>query len=294
MSPAASRRKLLSFIIFVMVIFSLFFLIVEKMGAEQGELSWELVESWDQGLLYWNISLPIEEDLPISPSTRRILEKKVESLFPGILLDSLYPLIIDSSRSLGEAARKQPELRSDLASLGRRAELVSSRYSSDMRRWESSLMVHLYPDLLELFLGHAKPQLPKKRLTLKPIAEYTGILIYVEPQLPVHGVYSEYPLHHALFPQILDEELKPVITASMVEPEILRNKGMLLYLPPHRIGEAETRVGTTPLRISAGALFGKYYCDIIIPQEAAAQILGNNHNINLIKSGKIAVITSSD
>lgn len=268
----------------------LFLLPLVLAAGDTGEISWKLAEEWDRGVLTWHIALSLDEEASIHPSTRRILEREVETRFPGILIESLYPLLIDSNRNLGEAAAESPWLRSDLAALGQRAKVLSSRYHSDMCCWESVLSVQLYPDMVELFLTHREAKPPRQRLSLEPVANYTGILIYVERELPIHGLHTRGSLKPALFPRILDEELETVVSASMVDPAVLSKEGMLLYLPLDRIGEAEKRVGTTPLRIAAGELYGRYSSDLVIPQEGAARILSNSHNINLIRAGRIAII----
>jgi hypothetical protein len=187
---------------------------------------------------------------------------------------------------------KEPGLRGDLVSLANTAKRTYSHYTPDMSSWRCTFELSLYPEIVNFFITHDTPYLPERRISTEPTASYTGILIYVEDQLPVHGMFSSSRVKRALFPRIMDEEMNIVMDPSMIRPEIISRSGVVLYLPPDRMDESEARVGRTPLRISARSLFGKNRTDLVIPDEAAQQILSSIHNINLIRDGRIAVIAA--
>ncbi len=254
--------------------------------------TWSFRNDWSSGTLQWELVLPLSGERAILPSTRMEMEKEIDRHFPSLFLEALLPLTIDSSTTLLSRIEKTPGLRGDLVALANTAKRTYSHYTPDFSSWRCSFELALYPDIVDFFITHETPFLPDRRISTEPTASYTGILIYVEEELPLHGMFSSSRLKRALFPRIMDEEMNIVMDPSMVRPEIISRSGTVLYLPPERMDESESRVGHTPLRISARALFGKNRTDLVIPDEAAQQILSSIHNINLIRDGRIAVIAA--
>ncbi|ADK81962.1 hypothetical protein [Sediminispirochaeta smaragdinae] len=252
--------------------------------------SWTFTNDWGLGILQWKIELPIGEQDPLLPSTRKQMEREIDRAFPSIFLDTLLSITIDSSTTIGDAIEENPGLRSELTALAQTAERQESHYTTDLSSWRCSFELHVYPEIARLFINHTVAYPPNRKISLDPGAQYTGILIYVEDRLPVHGLFTASSLRRGLFPRIFDEEMNPVIDRSMVDPGILSTQGMVLYLPPERMKEAQSRVGQTPLRITARELYGRYTTDMLVTSEASGQILSNDHNIGLIEKGRIAVI----
>ncbi len=79
----------------------------------------------------------------------------------------------------------------------------------------------------------------------------------------------------------------------MVSPEALARWGMAGYTDEMEGSVATLRAGLDPLRIAARAVFGKNSADIVIPAEAARQILTVSANIDLLREGKIVVVLDS-
>lgn len=254
--------------------------------------SWSFENDWSGGMLRWELVLPLPDGGRILPSTRMEMEREIDRYFPALFLESLLPLVLDSRTSILDRMAEDPDLRGELVNLADRASKNYSHYTADFSAWRCAFSMPVYPDLVELFIRHDQAFLPDRRISAEPTAAYTGILIYVEDRLPVHGLFSDARLERALFPRVLDRELDTVIDSSMVRPAVLASSGMVAYLPPDRMSEAAGRVGATPLRISARALFGTHHTDMVIPDEAARQILSSESNINLIREGRIAVIAA--
>ena len=107
--------------------------------------------------------------------------------------------------------------------------------------------------------------------------------------------------HHlrpALFPGLYiyangRDELFPLAEAEHVEPEALRQWGMVGYT--HRLDDAAivARVGERPLRIMAYGAFGRHATDIVLRQRDAEQILATEHNRGLLAQGRVVVILSA-
>jgi hypothetical protein len=255
--------------------------------------TWDFNIDWTESLMEWEILYTLPSGSALLPSTRRDMEREISRHFTSIFIEALLPLIIDSSTSIRTSIEKNPGLRSDLAALSGEAQRTYSHYTPDFRQWRCTYKMALYPAIADLFLSHEKSFLPDLRISMEPTARYTGILIYVEEQLPVHGLFTSAPLKPALFPKVVDQEMKRIIDRNMMDPDIVRNRGMFLLLPPEKIDAAASRVGTTPLRITAGALFGINHTDIVISNRAAQQILSNENNRDLIRQGKVALISEA-
>jgi hypothetical protein len=130
-------------------------------------------------------------------------------------------------------------------------------------------------------------------LTWAPSAEFSGLVIYAADELPIQGEPNsdEEFLKPAMFPRIYDENMRLIAEVKMVEPEFLKQWGIVGYSKDTNEAPFLERIGRTPLRTSAVRLFGTNRTDIIIPLEIANKLLQNDHNLDLISQGRILIIS---
>lgn len=272
----------------LLILSLLFFVSSVYIGAMETDYTFDI--DWSTGQMHWEIRAELDQGMEILASSRTRMEQQMESAFPEVFIETVLPLLVDREHRIEDLLHLRPELRGKLIELARNADLHQQRFSTDFHQWKCEAELSLYPELASILLEHKEAQPPRRQLSLSPVSDYTGILIYLEKQLPVHGLHLRTEAEQALFPRILNERMEEIITVSMIDPKRVAQQGMLSYYREEDADLAEGRAGPLPLRIAAGELFGTHPCDIVIPDDAAAQILASEHNIDLIRRGRIAVI----
>ncbi|MFW6344319.1 MAG: hypothetical protein ACOC2B_06210, partial [Sediminispirochaetaceae bacterium] len=131
---------------------------------------------------------------------------------------------------------------------------------------------------------------PDRLLRYVPSGSFSGIVIYVEKELPVHGTSRAENIVPCLFPKIYNEHTELIVSKEMLPPETLKDWGIAGYFPIDKREDLSSRIGDVPLYIKAKALFGETPTDIIIPNEGADSMLSTEHTIRLITEGKIAIV----
>jgi hypothetical protein len=141
-----------------------------------------------------------------------------------------------------------------------------------------------------LLIRHRKPFPVPRILGFVPTRNYSGIVIFAQGEYEQFGKLELGSLMPALFPKIYDEEMNLVLEKSMCDPDTLREWGMIAYSDDLDLKRYSYRVGSFPLTLMAKAIFGTNSTDIIIPSEAAAEILSLEENRRLLSQAKIVII----
>jgi hypothetical protein len=105
-----------------------------------------------------------------------------------------------------------------------------------------------------------------------------------------NGVVQARP---ALFPRLFDENMSVILEKGMCAPEALAAWGMVGYATSLDDPVVLQRAGALPLRLVARGVFGDNSTDIVIPTEAALQLLTLQQNIELLREGKVVIIYDS-
>jgi hypothetical protein len=227
------------------------------------------------------------------------LQTRLEQEFPAILFESLLPVAVDSTRTIEDAVRDDPDLASRIALLAESAERDLPRPTTDLRGVSQTYRVPLFPDISRLFVSHNVPFQMERVVRWVPTREFTGIVIYAADPLPVHGSDAgsdESRRSHlvpALLPQIYDTDLRAVLEQDMVDPETLRTWGMVYYTDDTSPDAWRRRAGTQPLQIMARRVYGVIPTDIMISPEDADRILASAENRQLLREGRIVVIVAT-
>ena len=118
--------------------------------------------------------------------------------------------------------------------------------------------------------------------------DYTGLIIDARGELSTfEGEVAK--VKPALFLSVKDSEGKLVFDRYNIDPNIIKNKGMIKYTT--NINENFTdRVGKNPLKITAYGIGDKTGSIIVISEIDAKKILSTAKTRNSIKSGSIIVI----
>jgi hypothetical protein len=167
---------------------------------------------------------------------------------------------------------------------------TESSFSEDFSEFHIGYRFPLHSLFAEPFFSHDAAATPAPLLRYVPSGPFSGIVIYVERELPVHGTNSRERLAPALFPRIYTEEMDLLAAREMVAPETLERWGMVGYYSREQVDRLSERVGEVPIYTKASALFGKEPTDLVIPQRGAELILSSEETVRLIREGKIAIV----
>lgn len=252
---------------------------------------------WQTNSFVMTLEARIDERASRSAGALFRAQTGLDQAFPRELFDGLLPVPVDSRQVIEDAVRADPDLASRIADLATTAERDVPRPAPDLRGISRSYRVPMFPHLTSLFVQHSVPFQMERVVRWVPTREFTGIVIYAAEPLPVHGTGGTTTnpdtalIVPALLPQIYDTNLRPVLETDMVRPSAIDRWGVVHYTNRTNPDAWRERAGTQPLRIMARRLFGIIPTDIVISAEDADRILASEHNRNLLREGRIVVIT---
>jgi hypothetical protein len=257
------------------------------------------------GALDWE-NMRIDAELSVNladagirlPSGRTQAE---EALFSGYF-DSVQPLILsirfDSSTVIGDLIYSGKIPPSLIDTLALQAERKPPRYSLDFGAISSSYTIDL-KNVGSQLADHSEVAPMARLVNPTPAADYTGIIVIADGELPVHGRKVSAELSPCLFPRIWDTEMNLIYDRTMTRPgwdagfSIVHYTGMenIFQNSPSGISENLRQVvGDKPLRIIARGVFGINPTDPIIDRADAVTILSSETNRRLLNEGRVAFI----
>jgi hypothetical protein len=252
---------------------------------------------WDSGV----VTIDVQRSLPrgvsnlpaaVSRTRREVANEAIE-----LVSHELRKLQYDSLRTVEELLGEDPRALQQLLAVSRKARVVDSKASVDLRSVVVTFQLDLYEDVTNGFVNHDRPVETVGTLGWVPTDEYSGILVFAGGELEVHGETGVALLEPALFPGIyyVTEDgagVERLMEAGYVDPDYLAAWGPVMYSENVMLAEFTNRVGPNPLRIIAYGAFGRYPTDVVIRYEDALQILSTEHNRALITEGRVAFVTN--
>jgi hypothetical protein len=142
------------------------------------------------------------------------------------------------------------------------------------------------------FVQHERAFPVPRLLGFAPARSFTGLVILARAssRATARPARANRP---ALLPRLYDEDLNPVLSAEMCDPQALRKWGVAAYAysgEEAALQAFQDRIGTTPLRTMARGVFGRNATDILLSTEVARQLLTRQHNRDLLREGKILIL----
>ncbi len=244
---------------------------------------------WRKRVLNLDISLDFKKAGLSLPEGRLTAERMIARDLPGLAENAFFEIPVDSEGSIGARVVDGSLGVDALLALAGKLREVDTAFSKDLlslrSRWELPLS-----EASALFVDWRQARTLSGPPGWTATKAYTGIVIYAQGRLPVHGERGRLDrLHRGLFPRILTENMDVVMDRWLVDPGILVAQGPLAYVGA-RSADDEARVGDEPLLIRATGLFGSYRTDLIIGDEDAARILARPENRQLIAEGRVIVV----
>jgi hypothetical protein len=233
----------------------------------------------------------------LDPETSSIVRAKsdaqaaLESRISQQLAAALADVPLDSSRTVGGLAAENTEFLESLHSLARSARPEAVFLSIDLARLTVRWVFPLFgPRGVTGYLLPEREAAMRRPLGYAASRAFTGLVIHARGSLPVVGTGTTATLRPALFPRIWDENMDLVLEKGQVRASSLSAWGMVGYLDRLDEEAIRGRAGTDPLRVAARAVFGKLPVDVVIPVEAARQLLSVPQNVEALRLGRLCIV----
>ena len=232
------------------------------------------------------------------PTGRFLAEEILRETYPRLIRTFLLSTRLDSTSTVGDMLNRGEITLGELDTIARTARQIPVSLSPDLRRMTGRYTVFL-EELSSLFIRHRRPYEPLPPLITIPTADYTGIIIIADTELPIRGRMSPAMLEPSLFPRIWDTEMNLVFDRNMFDPALRGQRLIVTHAVSESIfrptpsgldGELAALLGPNPLRIIARGGFGVTPTDPVIDRHDALRILSSENNRRLLREGRILFV----
>ncbi len=286
-----SKHQIILFLILFLLTMIIF---GEEVSSAESSTTAKAVIDQENKVIDITIETQLSSNKKALPSESIRMERSIEQALSVHLTDTILYTPINSYRRGVDFIPEHPNLLTEIPRVAEKGERLFPNLGKDLKSMSITYRFNIYPDIISLFPIHSRTSKVPETLAWTPTAEFSGIVIYAADPLPVRGEEEEQLLEPCLFPKIFDEELEAALEPLMVDPEVLRQDGMVHYTQSLSSGDWTDRVGFTPLRLIAKEIFGKNYTDIIISKKDMNKILSRSSNRRLIEEGKIVIILNPE
>jgi hypothetical protein len=260
----------------------------------------ELVRShqllWSEGALLLEVRKAVDPTSPLAPATRFQAERRIEEALPYLYMEAVQDVAVNSHDSVGDRLATSGAL---FRALRERAAAGALRESAAFARdLHAVVVVYRFPlfgeyGLTTPFVQHERPFPIPRILGFTPARAFTGLVVLAQGELPSHGKDLRERARAALLPRLFDEDMNPVLSPEMCDPQALRKWGVAGYAFSGEETALEAfrdRIGELPLRTKARGVFGRNATDLLLSAEVARQLLSRQHNRDLLRDGRILII----
>lgn len=263
---------------------------------------------WEGGKINAALSLDLKSAGVRLPAGRIRGEEILLEEYPRILRPCILSLQADSSSTLGDYIRRgelDPGALDAPDALNRlllETGKTPPSLSADLGFMTGRYALYL-KDLVSLLPRPLRRTEVPRPLIPSPVADYTGIIIIADGELPIHGRNSSALVRPCLFPKIWDTGMTEIYTRNMTDPPGPGGNAMVRYTDAAAIfrptpsgleGDLAGLAGPNPLRIFARSVFGVCPTDPIIDKEDALKIISSEHNRRLLMEGRVIFVLNRD
>lgn len=254
---------------------------------------------WAARELRVTVERPVSAVGERGPAAVSETQRSIRRDAPGIIVDALAEVPLDSFHTVESLASEQEALITSLDRAAQSARAVDASASPDLGSASVTFVVDLYADLASRLADHDRASRIDSLLGWVPTTEYTGILVYAADDLPVFGTDTIASVTPTLLPGMYylrtpQELLFRLVESEHIEPDVLATRGPVAYTDDVEATGLAERIGSNPLRILAIGVFGRHPSDVVISERDAAKILGSSHNTSLLAQGRVVVVVASE
>lgn len=270
-------------------IFLILFLINSNFFAKDSHLQAESEINWISRTFQTKLSYDTNQSEFVMPSGKKTVASIIKTKMPQLIQPSILALYADSSKYVSDSvvdnALSLDQL-TDYIMSGDKAADVFSRVDNTINT-TNTLKID---ELGKILIRHKTAYPPDEPIDVVPSRKFTGIVIDARGTFPVHGEYVSSNVNPAFFPQIWDDEMNLIYERNMVDPDKIKNEGLVVYDFSNEMSRYESRIGGDPLYIKATQVYGRNRTDPIIKHSDALKILTKAENRNLIRDGKVVIL----
>ena len=232
------------------------------------------------------------------PTGRLMAEETLQGAYSQLLRPYLLPLRLDSNSILRDLVDRGEVTLAELDEICLEAEKIPPSLSSDLTRMSGRYTI-LMGKINALLTRHRRSLEPERLLIPVPAADYTGIIIIADKELPIRGRRGQALMEPCFFPKIWDTNMNLIYERNMFDPARKEENLMVRYTFPDNIfrptpsgleGELAALVGPNPLRILAREVFGINPTDPVIDRDDALKILSTENNRRLLREGRVVLV----
>ena len=250
---------------------------------------------WQRGELSAQTSFNLAQAGLRLPAGRLLGEDILQRAWPRLFRPQLLSLRVDSSSSIADLIERGELSLQNLDNISRQARKTPPSFSADMANMIGRYTVCV-EEIARPLIRHGRTFEPMRPLIPVPAADYTGIIIIADRELPVRGRNATARLEPGLFPKIWDTNMNLIYERGMVDPAIplmvryADAESILRPTPSGLDGELAALVGPRPARIFAREVFGIYPTDPVIDHNDALRILSSANNRRLLREGRVVIV----
>jgi hypothetical protein len=263
---------------------------VPRVSAEETELV-QPRRAWTAGELVLEASRTLDAATASIVRAKSDAQEALASRIAPLLLGALDRMPLDSSHTVGELAAEDAAFFESLNDLARAARPEAVYLSGDLARLTVRWTFPLFGENgITGSLLPVREEAMRRPLGYTASRAFSGLVIYAQDALAAVGTGSTAVLVPALFPRIWDENMDLVLEKDQVRAAAVSRWGMVGYLDRLDEEAIRERAGTDPLRVAARGVFGRLPVDVVIPVEAARQLLSVARNIEALREGRICIV----
>ena len=253
---------------------------------------------WVRGELTAQASYDIVQAGIRLPTGRFLAEETLREAYPVLIMPHLFSIRVDSSSTIRNLVEQGDISLDELDILCREAGKITPNLSADLRRMTGRFTLPA-GRISSLLVRQRRPTEQAGPLIPVQTADYTGIIIIADRELPVRGRRAAVLAEPCLFPRIWDTDMNLVYERNMTEAGRQGNTMIVQYTASESIfrptpsgleGELAVLAGPNPLRIIAREVFGIFPSDPVIDRQDALKILSSENNRRLLREGRVILV----
>lgn len=249
--------------------------------------------NWNTQMFSSKVSLDVVKAGIPMPSGKVSSVNRIQMQLPVLIKDPLLSIYVDDQKTLGDLVLEGSLTLEELTRIIDNAKQTPAVFASGTNNLLTEHFIDL-KNISALLIKHKTPYTQQRPIDSIATRNYTGIIIDARGLLPVQGEFVESKTSPCLFPRIWNDKMQLMYERNMVNPEIAKESMIVEYGSKTNIKDYKNRTGDSPLWITAKKVYGQNRCDPVISWEDYLRITSNEHNLNLLKEGKIVIILDDD
>lgn len=257
--------------------------------AKEPSIQAESEINWISRTFQTKLSYDTNQSEFVMPSGKKTAATSIKTKMPQLIQPSLLALYADSAKYVSDSVVDNALSLDQLTDFIMGGHKTADVFSSNTNSISTTNTLKI-DELGKILIRHKTAYPPEETIDVVPSRKFTGIVIDARGSFPVHGEYVSSNVNPAFFPQIWDDEMNLIYERNMVDPEKIKNDGLVVYDFSNEMSRYEDRVGADPIYIKATQVYGRNRTDPIIKHSDALKILTLAENRNLIRDGKVVIL----